>query len=102
MAITDFTGIMLNTLQTVALSNHTAQTITPPDTSDFIMIEANGHPIRIRFDGVDPTATVGFTIPKDTATRVDVGIGTTLKIVAQANNPNVYWQAFRTKRDSNA
>ena len=102
MAITDFTGIMLNTLQTVALSNGNAATITPPDTTDFVMIEAHAHPIRIRFDGVAPTATVGFTIPKDTATRVDVGIGTTLKIIPQSDNPNVYWQAFRTKRDNNA
>jgi hypothetical protein len=102
MAITDFTGIMLNTLQTVALTNHTAVAITVPDTSDFIMIEAHSHPIRIRFDGVDPTASVGFTIPKDTATRVDVGIGTTLKIITQSGSTNVYWQAFRTKRDNNA
>lgn len=102
MAITDFTGIMLNTMQSLHLVNGNAYTITVPDTTDFVMVEAVGHPVRIRFDGVDPTATVGFTIPKDTATRVDIGIGTTIKIIAQSDTPVVHWQAFRTKRDVNA
>ena len=102
MGITGFTGIRVGDMQTITLANHTAQTITPPDTTDFILFEAHAHDVRITFDGSNPTATVGFTLQKDTPYRIDVGLATTLKFIATANSPACYWQAFRVKRDDNA
>lgn len=102
MAITGFTGIRVGTMQTVNLTNHTAQTITPPDGCDFILLCAKAHNIHITFDGTAPTSTVGFHLNKDTTYRIDVGLDTTLTIIAQENSPSVYWQAFRVKRDDNA
>jgi hypothetical protein len=102
MGITGFTGIRVGDMQTITLVNHTAQTITPPDTTDFILLEASAHDVRITFDGSNPTASVGFLLQKDTPYRIDVGLGTTLKLIATADSPACYWQAFRVKRDDNA
>lgn len=102
MGITGFTGIRVGSMQTQALSNHTAVTITPPSDSDFILIECHQHDMRITFDGSAPTTSYGFKLNKDTPYRVDVGLGTTIKLIAIENNPNCYWQAFRVKRDDNA
>lgn len=102
MAIVGFTGIPLNTMQTFTASNSAATTLSIPEGADFILIEGHQHDLRIRFDGTDPTTTVGFKIPKDTPTTVYVGIGTTIKITAIENHPAVYWQAWRVKKDDNA
>jgi hypothetical protein len=102
MAITGFTGIRLGAMQTVELSNSVATTITPPDGSDFILIECHQHDARIRFDGTAPTTTVGFKLSKDTPYRIDIGLDTTLKLIAIQNSPDCYIQAFRVKRDNDA
>lgn len=101
MAITGFSGQALNTMQTIADAT-TVQTITPPAGTDFILIEAHQHDIRVRFDGTDPTTTVGFKIVKDTPTQITYGQHVTIKIIAIENGPAVYWQAFKTKRDNDA
>lgn len=102
MAITGFTGIRIGTMQTVALNNSTSVTITPPDGCDFILFECHQHDARITFDNSNPSTTVGFKLTKDTPYRIDVGLDTTIKVIAIENNPNCYWQAFRVKRDDNA
>ena len=102
MAITGFTGIRIGTMQTTALNNSTSVTVTPPADADFILFECHQHDARITFDGSEPTTTVGFKLSKDTPYRIDVGLMTTLKVIAIENNPNCYWQAFRVKRDDNA
>jgi len=102
MAITGFTGQRLGTLQTVALNNATSVTITPPADADFILLEAHQHNVRITFDGTEPTTAVGFKLNKDTPYRIDIGQDTVIKLIAVENNPNCYWQAFRTKRDNDA
>lgn len=101
MAITGFTGQALNTMQTIADAT-TVQSITPPEGTDFVIVEAHQHDIRVRFDGTDPTSTVGFKIVKDTPTMVSYGQDVTIKLIAIENGPAVYWQAFKTKRDNNA
>lgn len=101
MAITGFTGIRVGTLQTISTTS-TAQTITPPDGCDFILLCAKQHDLHLTFDGTTPTSTLGFHISKDTTYRIDIGIDTIIKIIAQSDNPTVYWQAFRVKRDDNA
>lgn len=102
MGITGFTGIRVGTMQTVALNNSTSVTITPPDGTDFLLLEIHQHDARITFDGSSPSTTVGFKLTKDTPYRVDVGLDTVIKLTAIENNPNCYWQAFRVKRDDNA
>jgi hypothetical protein len=102
MAITGFTGQRLGTLQTMNLVNHTAQTITPPDNADFIVLQVQAHDAMITFDGTNPTTTVGFKLTKDTPFKIDIGQDTTIKIIAIQNNPAVHWQAFKTKKDNDA
>ena len=99
MAITGFTGQALNTMQTIADAS-TAQTITPPAGTDFIMLEAHSHNIRVRLDGTEPTTTVGFTIYKNIPTKIEIGQDVTVKLIATSDHPPVYWQAFKTKRDN--
>ena len=99
MAITGFTGQALNTMQTIADAS-TVQTITPPAGTDFVILEAHQHDLRVRFDGTDPTSTVGFKIVKDYPVRIDYVQDVTIKIIAIENAPAVYWQAFKTKRDN--
>lgn len=99
MAITGFTGQALNTMQTIADAS-TVQTITPPAGTDFVILEAHQHDLRVRFDGTDPTSTVGFLVAKDTPVKIDMGQEVTLKLIATADTPAVYWQAFKTKRDN--
>lgn len=99
MAITGFTGQALNTMQTIADAS-TAQTITPPAGTDFIILEAHQHDVRVRLDGTAPTTTVGFKIAKDTPVKIDCGQDVTVKIIAIEDSPAVYWQAFKTKRDN--
>lgn len=99
MAITGFTGQALNTMQTIADAS-TVQTITPPAGTDFVILEAHQHDLRVRFDGTDPTSTVGFKIVKDNPVKIDYGQDVTIKIIAMENGPAVYWQAFKTKRDN--
>lgn len=99
MAITGFTGQALNTMQTIADAS-TAQTITPPAGTDFIILEAHQHDLRVRLDGTAPTTTVGFKIVKDTPVKIDIGQEVTVKIIATSDSPAVYWQAFKTKRDN--
>jgi hypothetical protein len=102
MAITGFTGQRLGTLQTQALTNHTAVTITPPDTADFLVLQVQQHDAMITFDGTAPTTTVGFKLTKDTPFKIDIGQDTTIKIIAIENNPTCHWQAFKTKKDNDA
>jgi len=99
MAITGFTGQALNTMQTIENAS-TVQTITPPAGTDFVILEAHQHPIRVRLDGVNPTTTVGFLVAKDTPVKIDIGQEVTLKLIATSDGPAVYWQAFKTKRDN--
>ena len=99
MAITNFTGQRLGSFTTVSCS--TAATITYPSGSDFLLIEAHQHPVRITFDGTTPTASLGFRLAADTPYVVSVGQETTLKMIATADDPPVYIQAFRTKEDVN-
>lgn len=101
MAITGFTGIRIGTLQTMSTTS-SVQTIVPPDDADFILISWKSHDLMVTFDGTNPSATVGFHLSKDSTYRIDFGIGTTLKVIAQSGNPTVYWQAFRVKRDDNS
>ena len=101
MAITGFTGIRIGTLQTIA-STATAQTITPPEGADFILLCARSQNQHITFDGTTPTAQIGFHIDANVTYRIDIGIDTVLKIIAHSGTPTVYWQAFRVKRDDNA
>ena len=100
MAITGFTGQALNTMQTIENAS-TVQSITPPDGTDFVIVEAHQHDIRVRLDGTNPTSTVGFKIVKDTPTMITYGQDVTIKLIAIENGPAVYWQAFKTKRDNN-
>lgn len=102
MAISGFTGQRIGTLQTQALTNHTAVTITPPDGADFIVLQVHQHDANITFDGTNPTTTVGFKLAKDTPFKIDIGQDTTLKLIAIENSPNCYWQAFKTKKDNDA
>jgi hypothetical protein len=102
MAITGFTGQRIGTLQTTALNNSTSVTLTIPEGADFILLESHQHNARITFDGTNPTTTVGFKLAKDTPYRISVGQDTVIKLIAIENNPNCYWQAFRTKRDNDA
>lgn len=102
MAITGFTGQRLGTLQTLALVNHTPATITPPAGADFIVLQVHQHDANITFDGTAPTTSIGFKLAKDTPFKIDVGQDTTLQIVALSDNPNCYWQAFKTKKDNDA
>ncbi len=102
MSISGFTGIRVGDMQTVALNNSTPVTITPPADADFLMVEIHQHDARITFDGSAPTTTYGFKLSKDTPYTLSVGLGTTLKVTAIENSPNLYWQAFRVKRDDNA
>lgn len=99
MAITGFTGQALNTMQTIADAS-TAQTITPPAGTDFIILEAHQHDIRVRLDGTAPTVEIGFSITKDTPVKIDIGQDVTVKLIAKSDSPPVYWQAFKTKRDN--
>jgi hypothetical protein len=89
-------------MQTTALNNSTSVTLTPPADADFILLECHQHDLRLTFDGSEPTTTVGFKLNKDTPYRVDIGLGTTIKVIAIENNPSCYWQAFRVKRDDNS
>lgn len=102
MAISGFTGQRLGTLQTQALSNAASVTITPPAGADFIVLQVHQHDANITFDGTEPTTTVGFKLAKDTPFKIDIGQDTTLKLIAIENNPNCYWQAFKTKKDNDA
>lgn len=102
MAITGFTGIRLGAMQTIALSNSVATTITPPEGCDFILFECHQHNARIRFDGTAPTTTVGFQLAKDTPFQIEIGLDTTIKVIAIENSPDCYVQAFRVKRDNDA
>lgn len=102
MAITGFTGQRLGTLQTQALTNHSAVTITPPDGADFLILQVHQHDAMITFDGTAPTSSIGFKLTKDTPFKIDIGQDTTIKIIALQNSPNAYWQAFKTKKDNDA
>lgn len=99
MGITNFTGQRLGAFTTISAS--VAVTITYPDGADFLLIEAHQHPVRITFDGTTPTAGLGFRLASDTPYIVSVGQETTLKMIATADDPTVYIQAFRTKEDVN-
>ena len=102
MAITGFTGQRLGTLQTQALSHTASVTITPPDGADFLVLQVQQHDAMITFDGTNPTTTVGFKLTKDTPFKIDIGQDTTIKIIAHADSPTAYWQAFKTKKDNDA
>jgi hypothetical protein len=102
MAITGFTGQRLGTLQTQALDTVTAITITPPTGSDFIIVEVHGNVAHMTFDGTNPTTSQGFKIPANTTCKIDVGQDCTLQFIATTGTPNMYWQAFRTKKDNDA
>jgi hypothetical protein len=101
MSVTGFTGIRVGTMQTTALNTATAVTLTPPADADYIFLECHQHDLRLTYDGSAPTTTVGFKFNKDVTYRVDVGLNTTLRVIAMEGNPNCYWQAFRVKRDDN-
>lgn len=100
MGITGFTGIRVGTLQTIVTT--TAQTITPPEGTDFILLCARTNNQTITFDGTTPTAQIGFHIDADVTYRIDIGLNTVLQIITHSGTPSVYWQAFRVKRDDNA
>jgi hypothetical protein len=102
MAITGFTGQRLGTLQTQALDTVSAITITPPTGSDFIIVEVHGNAAHMTFDGTNPTTSVGFKLAKGTPFKIDVGQDCTLKFIAITGTPNMYWQAFKTKKDNDA
>lgn len=99
MGITNFTGQRLGAFTTISCS--VAVTVTYPDGADFLLIESHQHPVRITFDGTAPTDTLGFRLASDTPYVVSVGQETTLKMIATADDPTVYIQAFRTKEDVN-
>jgi hypothetical protein len=100
MGITGFTGIRVGTLQTIVTT--TAQTITPPEGTDFILLCARNHAQHITFDGTTPTSQIGFHIEKNVTYRIDIGLNTVLQIITHSGTATVYWQAFRVKRDDNA
>ena len=99
MAITNFNGRPTGAFATLSAS--VAVTVTYPDLTDFLLIESHQHPVRVTFDGTTPTSTVGFRLAADTPYKVMVGDGVTLKMIATADDPTVYVQAFRTIEDVN-
>ena len=99
MGITNFTGKPLGSLATLSAS--AAVTLTYPDGTDFVLMEAHQHDVRITFDGTAPTTTLGFLIKKDTPYVVNVGKESTIKIHSVSDDPTIYVQAFRTMEDVN-
>lgn len=98
--ISGFTGQRIGALQSVALDSLVSVTITPPANADFLWLEIGQHDARITFDGTEPTATVGFTLHKDTPHPIDIGQDTVLKLIALADSPVCQWQAWKKKRDN--
>ena len=99
MGLTNFTGQRLGSFTTLSCS--AAVTLSWADGADFLLVESHQHPVRVTFDGTTPTATLGFRLAADTPYVINVGQETTLKMIATADDPTVYVQAFRTKEDVN-
>lgn len=99
MPITNFTGKPLGSFATLSASN--AVTLTYPEGTDFVLLEAHQHDVRITFDGTTPTTSLGFLIKKDTPYVVNVGKEATIKLCSVSDDPAIYVQSFRKMEDVN-
>lgn len=71
-----------------------AETLTAPAGARKLFIQVLGSAnIRVRFDGVDPTASIGFQIkPDDGIVCLYVGTGVGVRVIAESGSPEIQYQ----------
>lgn len=69
-----------------------AKTLTPPVGATGLLIQVEDQNIRIRLDGVNPTASMGFQLkPEQGVVRIDVMSGMTVRVIEETTTASIQY-----------